>query len=328
MAYKNFRDTLKIGLNASNRKVKGSLLALVAAVLWGISGVCAQFLFEQRSVNAEWLVTMRLLISGVLLLGLSAGQQKQAVLALFKDKKDVRDLIIFSLGGMLAVQYTYFTAISYSNAATSTILQYLGPVIIAAYLAIRNRKMPAFKTRIAIVLAIAGTFFLVTHGRTGSLSISGLALFWGISSAFALACYTLQPVRLLHRWPASLIIGWGMLIGGFVLSLWHQPWYISGHWDKATWALFIFIILFGTLTAFYAYLISIKYVGATVASLLACTEPLAAAFLSMVWLNISFGFYDWLGTACILATIVLLTLKNNPSNESAVESSTRQVRGN
>lgn len=41
---------------------------------------------------------------------------------------------------MLAVQYRYFAAIKYPNAATATILQYAGPALIAIYVAFQKWK--------------------------------------------------------------------------------------------------------------------------------------------------------------------------------------------
>ena len=291
-----------------NQSIKGTLLAVTAAILWGVSGTSAQYLFQHRGINPEWLVTMRMLISGILLLTFAATKKNSNIFAVFKNQKDAIQLILFSILGMLAVQYTYFAAILHSNAATATILQYLGPVMIACYLAFQKRKFPGLKESFAILLAVAGTFFLVSHGSISSLSISGWALFWGISSAVALAYYSLQPIRLLHKWDAAIVIGWGMFIGGIALSFVHQPWNVEGIWDFNTYGLFAFIILFGSLFAFYAYLISVKLVGATTASLLACTEPLSAAFLALLWLNVKFGYYDWLGTLMILITIVLLSV--------------------
>ena len=66
----------------------------------------------------------------------------------------------------------------------------------------------------AIAFAVLGTFILVTHGDMGRLNISSTALFFGIASAFALAIYTIQPVKLLNKYNSAVIIGWGMLIGG------------------------------------------------------------------------------------------------------------------
>lgn len=292
----------------SNVKFKGFLLALSSAVMWGVSGTCVQFLFQHRQINTEWLVTVRLLVSGFLLLCFAQSQREISIWAIWKNKKDGLSILLFSIIGMLAVQYTYFAAIHASNAATATILQYIGPVIIAAYLALRRKKLPTALEVFAIVLTLSGTFLIVTHGSFKSLSLSGIALFWGIISAFALATYTLLPLNLLKRYDSSVIVGWGMLLGGVVFSFVHAPWHISGQFDTTTFLLIGFIIFFGSLLAFCGFMISVKIIGPTNASLLSCTEPLSSTVLAVLWLKVPFGIYDWLGTACILLTIILLAI--------------------
>jgi len=303
------------------KQYKGFLLALMAAMMWGISGTCVQFLFQHRNINTEWLVTVRMLISGVLLLSFSQSQMNTDVWLIWKNKKDVGAIVVFSIFGMLAAQYTYFAAIQYSNAATATILQYIGPVIIVAYLTIRRRKLPSAVEGIAIVFTLAGTFLIVTHGSFRSLSLSAPALFWGIISAFALAAYTLLPLNLIKKYNSSVITGWALLLGGITFSFVHAPWKIQGHFDVVAMLLITFVVLFGSLVAFSIFMISVKIIGPTNASLLSCTEPLSSAVLAVVWLNVSFGIYDWLGSALILTTIVLLALneKQAPTAEAALE---------
>lgn len=76
---------------------------------------------------------------------------------------------------------------------------------------------------------------------------------------------------------------------------------------------------FGTLIAFYCYLESLTYISASETSILASVEPLSAAFLSVVWLHVSFGLEEWLGTLCIISTIIILSFVKNKEN-SKVES--------
>lgn len=291
----------------SNLRIKGIALVLIAAVLWGISGTVAQYLFQQ-GFSAEWLVVIRLLISGIILLGFAYRKEKQRIWGIWKDKQDRLSIVLFSILGMLAVQYTYFAAIKHGNAATATVLQYVAPVLITCYLAIRSKRFPTIKEMIAVVLAVLGTFLLVTHGSFDSLSISGWALFWGLSSAVALAYYTLQPHKLLAKWGSTIVVGWGMLIGGLSFSFIHPPWVFEGYWSLPTFFGVIFIVIFGTLIAFYCYLESLKYISASETSLLACVEPLSAAFLSVIWLKVTFGFAEWLGTLCIISTIGILSM--------------------
>lgn len=203
---------------------RGSILTISGGILWGISGTCGQYLLQVKGLDSDWLVPVRLLCAGILLLFLCYIKQGKQIFATWKSKKDGADLLIFGMVGMSMCQYTYFTAIGYSNAGTATVLQYIGPVLIMLYVSARAGKIPGRYELLAAVLAMAGTFLLATHGKPGNLVISDKALFWGLCSAAALAVYTTQPGRLLKKYGSMVIAGWGMLIGGILLSLIFRPW--------------------------------------------------------------------------------------------------------
>lgn len=298
-------------------RFKGIVLVIFGATLWGVSGTAAEFLFQQNNFTTEWLVVIRLLLSGILLLGYGLVKKDPGVVNIWKDKKDAIVLLSFGVLGMLGSQYTYFTAIKHGNAATATILQYLSPVIITCHIAICNKKLPQKSQLIAIALAIVGTFFIITKGNINSLSISKEALFWGLCSAVAVALYTLQPANLLKKYSAITIVGWGMIIGGIVLSFINPPWKFSGTWSVATVSAVGFVVIFGTLFAYYCYLASLNYIQPTETSILGAFEPLSAAFLSVVWLKNPFEIGDLIGTSCIIITTVILAYskKDNSKDE-------------
>lgn len=292
-------------------RIKGIILVIIGAMLWGISGTVAQYLFTKKGFTPEWLVLIRLLVSGVILLLYSYMKSKQNIWTIWKTKHDALNLICFSIIGMLGVQYTYFAAIKYGNAATATILQYSSPIIITCYLAIRTKKFPDLQEIIAIGLAIVGTFFIITKGNIHSISISKLELFWGIASAFAAAFYTLKPRSLLIKWGSVLIVGWGMLIGGLAFSFIQQPWNCTGTWSISSILAITFVILFGTIIAFTCFMESLKYIKPTESSILSAAEPLSAALLSVLWLHEQLGIAQWIGTACIIITIIILSRVKN-----------------
>jgi drug/metabolite transporter (DMT)-like permease len=233
-------------------------MALSSAIFWGISGTCAQFLFQNKGIDPAWLVTWRMLLAGTFLVLYSVIKEKKEAFAIWKKPATVGKLLLFGLLGMVAVQYTYFYSISLSNAATATILQYIGPVFVLAFYALKHKTWPRPAEYGALVLALVGTFLLVTHGSTEQLVISNDALLWGVLSALALAFYTIQPVGLLRSFSPAAITGWGMLTGGIFFSLFTQPWSISGTWDVETWIAFSYIVLFGTVLAFYFFLTSVS----------------------------------------------------------------------
>lgn len=287
----------------------GAALALIPGVLWGLSGVFGQHLFQHYDINAEWLVTVRLLVSGVLMVCWSFLRIGKNTLSVFSNRGDLLKLLIFAIFGVMAVQLTYFVAIDQSNAPTATILQYLFPVLIVLFSAVRSKKAPSKKEAVAVLLALVGTFLLVTHGNPSTLHITVSALIWGLSSALAMAFYTVYPGKLQQAYTSPVVVGWGMLLGGLALNCYHPFWVFEGYVDATAVLMIGFIVLFATFLSFYLYLVSVTMIGATYASLFACVEPLGSAFFSVVGLNLQFNHMDWIGAAMILTTMLLLSWK-------------------
>jgi drug/metabolite transporter (DMT)-like permease len=306
MQVSQFIFVQKIG-KVKNNQTKGFVMALLAATLWGVSGTCGQFLFQQRGVSVEWLMSARMLGAGAILLGLAMAKKDQHVWSIWRDKADRMRILIFGILGMLTVQYTYFAAIKQSNAATATILQFMAPVLIALYFAIRHGRRLSIPEYGAIALALTGTFILVTHGNIRELNISPLAFVLGIASAVSLAFYTLLPGTLIQKYSALSVIGWGLFIGGIAISFVHPPWQIDGTWDASTAACSAFVIIFGTLIPFYTYLKAVQIIGGQKASLLTSAEPLSATVVAVAWLGVSFQAMDWIGALFIMGTVLTLS---------------------
>lgn len=299
------------------QKFPGLIMAISSAILWGVSGTCAQFLFEQKGFDPARLVCWRMLLAGLILVVFSLTRKTKDTFTIWKKPQDAMKLLLFGILGMVAVQFTYFYSISLSNAATATILQYLGPLLVVAFYAIKHRRWPIMAEYASLTLALIGIFLLVTHGSFDQLVISEGALIWGLLSALALAFYTIQPVGLLRKYSPATVTGWGMLVGGIAFSFFSKPWEFEGTWDIEAWVAFAYIVIFGSVISFYFFLKSVTIIGATTASLLCSVEPLAAAGVAVVWLGVYFGPMDWLGTIFILITIVLLTLSTKGKDVKA-----------
>ncbi|WP_366249923.1 DMT family transporter [Terribacillus aidingensis] len=88
----------------------------------------------------------------------------------------------------------------------------------------------------------------------------------------------------------------------------HPSWKVQGDWTLSSLAAVLFVIIFGTIVAFYFYLEGTTYIAAYKVSLLASVEPLSATFLSILWFHIPFGLAEWIGTILILSTIMILSI--------------------
>lgn len=154
------------------------LNVLIAAVLWGSSGVCAQFIMQESQMSSPFLTMTRLLFAGLILLMLGFVHGDR-IFRVLQNRRDALSLLFFSLFGALTVQFTFLMTIEKSNAATATVLQFLSPTIIVAWFALARKARPTPLVLGAICTSLAGTFLLVTHGNPTTLSISPAALFWG-----------------------------------------------------------------------------------------------------------------------------------------------------
>lgn len=298
-------------------RLKGIIMVITGASLWGLSGTAAQQLFQQDNVSTEWLVTIRLLISGsILLLFSSFGSKKSEVLGIWKQKAVANKMILFGLLGMLAVQYTYFASIKEGNAAVATLLQYLAPIFITVYLIFKWNIRPTKIDFISIVLSLIGTFFLLTNGSIDNLAVSTPAIIWGILSGLSLAFYSLYSKELLEKWSSSVIVGWGMIIGGVGVTILHffstnEFILLSGmkYLQPNNLFLIAFVVIFGTLIAFYLYLDSIRYLTPKETTLFGCTEPLAAIISSILILHVPFQSFQLLGALCVIVMVLVLSQK-------------------
>ncbi|EGC97325.1 hypothetical protein ECD227_3563 [Escherichia fergusonii ECD227] len=306
MTYIDEKTKLNAEENMSSSR-KGMLNVLIAAVLWGSSGVCAQYIMEQSQMSSQFLTMTRLIFAGFILLTLSFVHGDK-VFSVLQNRHDALRLLIFSIVGALTVQLTFLLTIEKSNAATATVLQFLSPTIIVAWFAIARKARPGILVLTAIFTSLIGTFLLVTHGDPTSLSISPAALFWGIASAFAAAFYTTYPSTLIARYGTLPIVGWSMLLGGLILLPFYARQGTHFMVNGSLILAFFYLVVIGTAVTFSLYLKGAQLIGGPKASILSCAEPLSSAFLSLLLLGITFTVPDWLGTLLILSSVILISM--------------------
>ncbi|WP_342043805.1 DMT family transporter [Bacillus sp. OTU2372] len=300
-----------------NRR-KGIFLVITGAIFWGIGGTVAKKLFQQYQIDVDWLVTIRLLLAGFLLLTVQFfGKDRSQILDVWKTRRIAIHLMIFGLLGMLAVQYTYMASIKHGNAAVATLLQYLAPVMIIVYLLFRKQTVLTRNDLLTVSLALVGCFFLLTNASISQLSVPTLAIVWGVLSGIALAFYTLYAVPLLKQYDSLVIVGWAMIIGGIALSFIHPPWEMDfKSLTLEAYSYLVFVIIFGTMFAFWFYIESLQSLSPKESSLLGSIEPLAAVLTTVFWLKEPFGLFQWAGTVCIIGMILILALGKDSSSKT------------
>lgn len=296
--------------NKSNKQIiKGTIITLFGASCWGLCSVAGKYVMNEKGVDPIWMVTLRLLLAGIILLVFALIKNKcHGIFNIWKDKKSVLRLLCVAIFAFAVCQTTYFAAISYAHAGIVTAIQQTAPVFVLIWALIVERRLPKLSELVILLVVIFGAFVLATNGDWNELAIPFIALILVLISAITSAMYSILPRPLLIKYGTFPAIGWGMLIAGIILIPFARLWIISGTWDIGTVLGFGFVVIFGTVIAFSTYLYGITIVGPVKGSIYGLLEPVTATIASSVFLHQRLTAAELIGIIVILSGVSALAL--------------------
>ena len=292
-----------------SKNVKGSLMVLIAGTAWGISGVSGQYLMA-HGMNVDLLSCVRLIISGVIMTAIAALNQRETFIKAVTSLKALGGIAIFSLIGLVMNQYAYLRAIESTNAGTATVIQYMAPILVLAYVSVRKKQLPRGSEILAIILAILGTFVIATHGHLDGLAITPKGFAWGLFSAVTYSFYIILPAKLIREFGSFTVIGLGMLMGGVAFPILVNPWQYKLVLNPGNLLGLFGIIIVGTVFAYSLFLMGTCIIGPVKGSLLAAIEPVSSVFFSVTVMHEIFYPMDFLGMIFIIAAVILISLRD------------------
>lgn len=192
-----------------------------------------------------------------------------------------------------------------ANASIATILQFIGPFFVLAYLALTHQQVLRKLDVLAAIMAFIGVFLLSTHGNLNHLAITPVALFFGLLSALGEASYTLIPVKIVKRISSLVLTGWGMIFAGLGLVIFHPSFPAVPNTPKV-WLRVGAIIILGTIVPFQIMANALRYVKPSTVSLLDAFEPLSATVGSVLIFGLVMSGMDWLGTFLVIGAVLAL----------------------
>lgn len=79
-------------------------------------------------------------------------------------------------------------------------------------------------------------------------------------------------------------------------------------WTALSISAFTYVVLIGTVVAFWCYLSSLKYVSAVIVGLMVCFGPLSAYLLSVFAFDLRIGLWEAAGICLVLLNVLVLSL--------------------
>lgn len=281
------------------------LLVLIAGAAWAGTGLAAQDFFSKSSLTPMDLTVFRMVCTGILMGLLTAAERKlgKNIKAIRREPKLILSIVIYGVGGLLAMHYTYFASIAAGNAAAATVIQYTAPAMVIFWAVISGRRLPSFMEMAAVLLAFGGTVLLVTGGNTDRLSVPFDCVWLGLLSAFFFAVCMVLPKHLIVKMDNHFLIAGGMLLGALAAWFMDPVTDFSGFFAEGVRFDVFWIVILGTMVAFICYNAGLSRLPQIVASVTTTVEPAISVIASYFLFHSHFGFWEILGVLMVLAAI-------------------------
>jgi drug/metabolite transporter (DMT)-like permease len=285
---------------------RGYYYAVLAALLWGVSGSSAKYLFN-TGISAFQVVQLRLTITAAALLVWLLLRRPGLLRIAWRD---VLYFAVLGVCGFAVNQFAYLFAISRINVAAAILLQYLAPAFITAYAAVVTRERPSPGILTALAGATAGCYLVVGAYNIELLALNLTGIAAGLGAALSFAWYSLHSEYGMRRYPPWTVLFYAMVFAALVWNVIHPPLEAFRHaYTPSQWAWILYIGVLGTAVPFALFLEGINRIRSTRASITAFLEPITAGVWASLFLNENMDGLQVAGGALVIASIVLIQVR-------------------
>ena len=300
--------------HSSSRLGRGYLICLIATTLWSTTGVLIRYLTENYHLPSLVLAFWRDLFVA-LALGIVIGLVSPSRLQV--ERKNIRFFILY--GFILAVFNSLWTvSVAINGAAVATVLAY-GSAAFTALLGwqFMNERLSPVKIT-AVILSLAGCTLVSGAFDPAAWQVNPWGITIGLVSGLAFAVYSLMGKASSNRqiYPWSALLYSFAVAAGFLLLFNLAPAVVSGTnplpallslgRSAAGWGVLALLAVGPTVGGFGLYTVSLTYLPASVANLIATLEPAMTAILAYLFLGEQLTSPQLTGSGLILVGVILL----------------------
>jgi drug/metabolite transporter (DMT)-like permease len=172
-------------------------------------------------------------------------------------------------------------------------------------------------------IGFVGLVFLLWPGlRSGLRGDSRQIVAAGVTLAGAL-CWTAASVisrRSMMRISGFAVAGWEMVFGGVfnVTIMVGTRGYHGAQWGVQAWASVLFLVIFGSLITYTAYIYLLDNVAVSKVATYAYVNPVIAVILGAAFLHEHFVAVEYVGMGAILLAVFLVTSSKMKSGKATV----------
>lgn len=291
---------------AGQRHWLGLGLVVVATFFWSTAGIWITTIASHSEISALGLAFWRVLCACLILVAALLVLRPRAL----RVKR--RDLPWLAGMGVLAVgtfQVLWILAILINGMSVSTVLQCNAPIIVTILAWIFWREPLTWRKWGAIGLAFAGTVLVSGLIGAGGLHLTPLGLLISLGSALTYAGITLFSKKLAGDYNPFAILAYSFGFAALALLPFQIGRPLPAAIDTTALAAFVALLLLTTIAGYGFYVLGLRHLQASVASIMAMTEVPFAAFFGYAILGERMSGWQMLGALVVASAVILLSLR-------------------
>lgn len=294
------------------RRWLGLGLVALAALFWSTSGPFITATVRGSGISALGLAFWRVFACCVILV--------VAILVIRPGALRVkrRDLPWLVGMGVLAVgifQVLWILAVLVNGVSVSTVIQCNAPIIVTLLAWVFWRELLTWRKWAAIGMAFAGTVLVSGLIGAGGLHLTPLGLLISLGSALAYAGVTLFSKKLTGDYNPFVILAYSFGFAALALLPFQIDRPLPAPINGTAIAAFTGLVLITTITGYGIYMVGLRYLQASVASIVAMTEVPFAAFFGYAILGERMSGWQVLGALVVVSGVILLSLRPRRDGE-------------
>ena len=302
-------------MSDARQRIVGYGEAVLAASLWGSSGIFAVNLFR-LGVPPETLAFLRPFLGSLMLLAVVATRSAPGM------RVNARGLAMLCLGGGLAVgvfQIAYQLSTDAVGVPSTVALLYLAPAVVAALSGPLLGEWPD-RRRIALLLVtLSGVWLTVLGAEEVTATFGTAGLWWGVLAGFSYGAYTLFGRFAAPRYGSMPTVVYSTIGSCLFLALVVPA--TSGPivWPgtPAAWTLLAAFALLTIAVAHFLFFDALARIDASRASISTAVEPVVAGILATMLLSQGLTPLGWVGIALVVVGVAGVGLAAGPDEEIA-----------
>jgi drug/metabolite transporter (DMT)-like permease len=300
----------------------GLALAVLSAATFGTSGPLAAALIESGWSPAA-AVTGRIALAALVLTVPALVALRHAMGALRRGSGPV---VVYGLVAVAGCQLAFFNAVQHLSVGVALLLEYLGAILVVAWLWLRHGRRPRPLTIAGSVAAVLGLLLVLDLTGPGEVNLVGVA--WGLAAAVGLAAYFVISASADSELPAISMAWAGMLVGaGALIALGAagalpirvataDVWLLDG---PASWLVALgALAAVSTVIAYVTGIGAARRLGAKVASFVGLTEVMFAVLFAWLMLGQLPRAVQLVGGLFIVAGVAMVRLDELRTPKHAV----------